>query len=112
MSYTSLMSIILILKMIFISKYVIQSEYSFPLVQIRNETTRSLGIYVSKFKRVYVDFNEWLPETQCSFYPRFVQYRLMCNYCSNIMNLWCFNLFRTFMIILFLVQKWNAQDVA
>ena len=63
----------LIFLVIIITKYFIHCEQKFPLIQIRNETTRSQGIHFSAFKRVFVNSNEWIPEKQCSFNPRLVQ---------------------------------------
>ena len=55
--------------MTMISKNVINCEESFPIIQIRNETTRSQGIYSSNFKRVYVNSTQWNSDMECSFIP-------------------------------------------
>ena len=56
--------------MAMISKNVIHCGESFPVIQIRNETTRSQGIYSSNFKRVYVNSTQWNFDEECSFIPR------------------------------------------
>ena len=55
--------------MTMISKNVINCEESVPIIQIRNETTRSQGIYSSNFKRVYVNSTQWNSDMECSFIP-------------------------------------------
>ena len=73
MYFTCIMYIKLIFFVIIITKYFIHCEQTFPLIQIRNETTRSQRIHFSTFKRVFVNSNEWIPEEQCSFNPRLVK---------------------------------------
>ena len=66
------------------SKLVIRCDKTFPVIQIRNETTRNKKIYSSNFKRVYVNSDHWNPDSQCSFNPRFVEFNVYIRQERNV----------------------------